>query len=129
MSSWRNRLKVKFKDSVDFIDPLDFYFNMHEGEHRPDCEDRVDYKVVVETGLQGISKSDFVISKLFAYSPGTLMEMAYSKVYMKPVILLTKEDLCGPFVKYHSNHVCYTESELDFVISNFVDDFYARRAK
>jgi nucleoside 2-deoxyribosyltransferase len=111
---WRNRLKEKYKDVVEFYDPVDF-----EIGHLP-------YNELVETDIKYIIKSDCIVANVWKYTPGTSMELVYAKFYMKKVLTLTKKELTHSWIKYHSSVVSFTEEDLDIEIEKHIAEFHEK---
>lgn len=99
---------------AEFFDPVVFEF--------PDWQ----AKTVVETDVDFIKKCDLLVSNMWKFGAGSIMEMVYAKIAQKSVILLTTKELLGPWLEYHSNMVVFSEEELYQAISDFIDDYHAK---
>jgi|SRR3990167_2998026 len=78
------------------------------------------YKEIVESDIELIKKSDGVIAVVDgALSYGTIMEIAYSKIYNKPVyLIITNGHHNHLWFKYHATKIFTSFKEFEEFIKN-----------
>lgn len=105
---WRNKLKSQFKESVEWGDPCDFEVGLKSAEE------------VVEMDKNWIRTCDFLVVNMWKIGAGTCMEMFFANMIGKPILLLTKEEFVGYWLRHHSARVIFEEDQLLKSVEDFI---------
>lgn len=109
MSTWRNRLKVKYAKRIEFHDPVEFETKEMTSEQ------------LVDNDIAHIEMCSLFIGNVWKFSGGTMMEVVYAWKDNSHVILMAPKENAGPWLKYHSDEIVHTEEDLDKCIERYLE--------
>lgn len=121
---WRDYIKERMKDDhIEFRNPM---LRDYRGYTEFTYEELVD---IVEGDKDDIYQSDIVLVHLDRISTGTIMEIMFSAMIGRYIIIVdrTEKDTLSPWILYHANVIVKNIDDAISEVRNYINGGYLER--